>query len=251
MPEHAAPDLHTEEKPKNWGRRTNAPYFRERYALELKAILDGMMLEYQHDTHSPKIFRYIDYPELSHNSLYLKINQSKLYLIEFLDSEKIYSRFLQLLLIKRYRNKGIVLEYADDAKKKSTTPLHASGFAPAELKVKQHLTSTQAKEDSLSSIDAPVNPKVETSESQQTPIEKQNKEEKLPEWRITLHAFIEQGEVGQSITLKNIVLGNSDIEYAKKSLEVVAKQKCLIYKISGDKIFVARLTQEQFNQITE
>lgn len=251
MTEQAAPDLHSEEKPKNWGRRTNAPYFRERYALELRAILDGMLLEYEHGTHSNKIFRYIDYPELSHNSLYLKINQSKLYLLEVLDDDKKYFRFFQLIAIKRYRNKGVVLEYAEDAKNKEHTKLHASGFSPNELTIKHPKNLTSSPIVERDSKEVGVDKSTQREPTEQVNDNAKPKEDKLPDWRITLHAFIEQGEVNQSITLKHLVLGNSDIEYIKGIIDPVAKEKSMIYKISTDKIFVARVTPEQFAQLVE
>lgn len=85
-------------KPRSWNKKTNAPYYREKYGLELKAMLDKMMIDGQH-----RIFRFDEFPELSKNSLYLKVNQSKLYLLENLDPDGRYAHYLNHVRIRRTR----------------------------------------------------------------------------------------------------------------------------------------------------
>jgi len=96
-------------KPSGWSRKSNAPYYREEYALQLKKVADQMMTDRQ-DVFYP----YDDYLEqygISRETLYLRINQSKRYLLEQLDPDHIYARFFERVRIERERGVGIMIRF--------------------------------------------------------------------------------------------------------------------------------------------
>ena len=112
----------TTKKPSSWSSLTNAPYYRERFALELKMVADAMLAEYNEGKFEDREYRYSQFCEgsagISKNTLYLKINQSKLYLLEpenGLDPDGMYKRFFELITITRERT-GIRLSYNKDVR---------------------------------------------------------------------------------------------------------------------------------------
>jgi len=94
-------------KPKNWSSRANAPYFRERYALAFKQVLDAMLREAEEEVFEDRMYCMEDFPEKGLNSLYLMVNQSSLYLLEYLDFDGKYKSFLQRLIITKVRGRGV------------------------------------------------------------------------------------------------------------------------------------------------
>lgn len=66
-------------------RKHNMPYYKAHFAMELKFILDRMI-----QSRRTQEFRYIDFPRLSKHSLYLKVYQSFLYLIDHADPDGEY-----------------------------------------------------------------------------------------------------------------------------------------------------------------
>ena len=136
-------------KPNNWSSLTNAPYYRERFALELKVVLDEMIQEAEANIFEDREFFYSSFPTLSHNTLYLRVNQSKLYLVNKLDSENKYKRFLELVAITREKS-GIRLSYNRDVLHPAV-PLKANKVMPIEqqtitwkVKLDEFLSSDKA-----------------------------------------------------------------------------------------------------------
>jgi hypothetical protein len=78
---------------RNWSASTNCPYYSERPALQLKAILDQM--EASKDYAIPKD------PRLSKGSMVQKLSQAWLFLIDHLDPDGKYRQMrLEIMIIK-------------------------------------------------------------------------------------------------------------------------------------------------------
>ena len=101
-------------RPSRWSHSSNAVYYKERHALWFKAALDAMMAESEIGKFENRVYRYDRYPDLTPGSLYIKVNQAKLYLLEKLDPDHRYARFCELIKIDRKRNYGIILAYQMD-----------------------------------------------------------------------------------------------------------------------------------------
>ena len=97
-------------KPVGWGRKSQATYFKEPYALELKKILDDMM-----STNKEFCFSYKWFEEtfgLGKDTLYARVYQSMRFLVERLDPDGIYKKFLgERVTVRRERGKGVVLRF--------------------------------------------------------------------------------------------------------------------------------------------
>lgn len=130
-------------KPSNKKRRgvsslTLMPYYKERFALEFKMWVDEMMAEFDRGELLDRLFAYSDFPSLSHNTLYIKVNQSKLYLLDQLDPDGKYKRFLQLVSITRDRGVGVRISYNRDLDKESS-------FMPSVVMPKEHSYTWKAR----------------------------------------------------------------------------------------------------------
>jgi hypothetical protein len=108
-------------KPSGWSRRSNATYYREAYALQMKATIDAMWEDRQ-----DRFYSYETWKHMSHNSVYLRINQSIRYLVDNLDPEHKYARFMQMVSITRERNKGVKITFNEEYRFADT-----SSFSPA------------------------------------------------------------------------------------------------------------------------
>lgn len=97
-------------KPIGWSRHSQATYYKEPYALQLKKILDDMMA-----TGKEFCFGYDWFEKtfgLGRDTLYLRVYQSKRYLLEKLDPDNIYKRFCEdKIEISRERGKGVTLRF--------------------------------------------------------------------------------------------------------------------------------------------
>lgn len=101
-----------QKKPTAWSNRSNAPYYKERYAIQLQTILDVMMEEYSKGIIDSRMFKYKDF-NLKKSSLYLMINQAKLFLIDNMDNDNRYRKFLDNIKVKQ-EQEGVVLRYCKD-----------------------------------------------------------------------------------------------------------------------------------------
>lgn len=106
----AVADVLVRNKPPGWSRRSCAPYYKERYALEMKDVLDGMMAD-----RKDRVYRYDEFLAkfgVSKESLYLRVNQSLRYLLENMDDDDhTYGRFQEMITITRERNIGICIRF--------------------------------------------------------------------------------------------------------------------------------------------
>src|ERR1017187_2048547 len=106
-----AVDLAIHNRPIGWSRKSNAPYYRELYAKQIKAEADDMI-----KTGSPKCYRYTmwcnDNTGMSRQTLYNRINQSIRYLIEQMDTnDHIYAKWYDSVNVCRDRDIGVVIKF--------------------------------------------------------------------------------------------------------------------------------------------
>lgn len=91
-------------RPPTHSKASNSPYYKERFALEMKCVLDEMMI----DNH-PRTYKYSQHSHLSTNSVYLYVNSSLKYVLDNLDSDGKYKQFRERLVINRVAKVGVVL----------------------------------------------------------------------------------------------------------------------------------------------
>ena len=94
----------------NHSKSTNATYYRERYAIELRGTLDEMMAEHAQGIYENRLFRYDESP-LSKNSLYLYVQQSRQYLLDNLDPDGKYAKFMEYIRWGKRHGLGIEIKY--------------------------------------------------------------------------------------------------------------------------------------------
>lgn len=106
--EKAVVDIVVRKKPVGWSRRSNAPYYKEYYAQTLKAQIDAMIAD-----RKDRIFPYASFPQHSKQTLYLRINQSLRYIIDYMDDDnKTYAKWSEMVEITRERDvRGIRISY--------------------------------------------------------------------------------------------------------------------------------------------
>lgn len=97
-------------RPLGWGRKSNAPYYKEIYAKQLKTEIDKMIAN-----NKPLCFRYATWCNtntgMSRQTLYNRVNQSIRYLVEQMDADRTYYNWLQSVRIERLHGVGIVISY--------------------------------------------------------------------------------------------------------------------------------------------
>jgi len=93
-----------------WSTLTNAPYYKEKFALELKIVLDEMLtiLESGH-SFVCKVYQYKHFSNYTPSTIYARIIQSKMFLLDKLDPIGKYKLFLENVEIKREPNFGVIL----------------------------------------------------------------------------------------------------------------------------------------------
>lgn len=96
----------TGEKPVHWKKNSTATYYKEKYGKQLKNIVDAMMQD-----HEDREYRFDEFPHLSPSSVYLMVNQSKMYLLEKMDYLGDYRRFFESISIKREHGVGVKLKF--------------------------------------------------------------------------------------------------------------------------------------------
>lgn len=110
-------------RPSHWSKAANSPYYRHRFAEEIKIVVDEVLL-----SKKPKIWLFKEFEgKLSRKSLYLKINQAFLYLVEEMDDEAgTYKTAKENITITR-ENTGIQMAIAAHTES-LTTPSDASSI---------------------------------------------------------------------------------------------------------------------------
>ena len=88
-------------RPLNSSRSTNSPYYKEKFAIELRdAVCEPMLDEQSRGIFQDKMLRYEAHPEYTHQTLYIKVQQSRKYLLDFLDTEdRKYVKFFDSIIV--------------------------------------------------------------------------------------------------------------------------------------------------------
>jgi len=94
-------------RPAGWSRRSRATYYTEEYAMQVKRVLDNILQDKQ-----DRLWRYEDWKQFSPTTVYLRINQSLRYLLDYMDADGRYKKLMSTLEIYRDRSaKGIRFGY--------------------------------------------------------------------------------------------------------------------------------------------
>lgn len=102
-------------RPRNASKLSRFPYYRERFAIQLRIILDEMLGEYNQGIYEDRIWKYEDFEgALNKNSLYLRVQQSRQYLLDKLDPDKKYATFFEIVAYTIDKGVGIRLGYNQD-----------------------------------------------------------------------------------------------------------------------------------------
>ncbi len=101
-------------KPRGWHRKSNAPYYKEVYALQIKRDIDRMIAD---EGRSSITYRYAIWcgedSNMSPKTLYARINQAVRYLVERLDTpDKRYAKWHDSVRVESKQKIGIVISYA-------------------------------------------------------------------------------------------------------------------------------------------
>lgn len=103
-------DLVVAKKPDGWSRSSYAPYYKEFYALQIKPFIDESL-----KTREDIVYRYsvhctgID--GVSKMTLYNKVNQALRYLLKFLDPDKVYFEWYNMVRIDKANPTALFIRY--------------------------------------------------------------------------------------------------------------------------------------------
>ena len=113
-------------RPAGWSRKSNATYYNEHCALQLKQVLDAMSVDRQ-----DRIYRYDEWKHLSPTTVYIRINQSLNYLLDRLDPDKKYKDMCQRICIRRSRqHNGVVIQFLEEYRATDTSSFLPSAVIP-------------------------------------------------------------------------------------------------------------------------
>lgn len=98
-------DLVMRKRPIGWSKRSFATYYSNLHATWLKKSLDEMI-----ESRQDIVFRY-DTARMSANSLYLRVNQAFLFLLENMDSEGKYAKLRTEVRVRREKGVGVIFEF--------------------------------------------------------------------------------------------------------------------------------------------
>ena len=118
-------------RPAGWSKKSNAPYFKQIYAEEIRAIIDQQI-----ENNKDIVFQYhvwCNKLNISKLTLYNRVNQSLLFLFERLDPEGKYKKWYETVAITCPSDLGIVIAII---KRDATKSLTAEFIVPrAEMPV--------------------------------------------------------------------------------------------------------------------
>jgi hypothetical protein len=102
-------DLFIRKRPVGWSRKSNAPYYNERYARWLKKDIDAMIVDRR-----SRVYRYDVFKDSTPNTLYTRINQALLFLCEKMDDTNgTYKKFKSEIKVERERGVGVTITFAE------------------------------------------------------------------------------------------------------------------------------------------
>lgn len=122
-------DIVVRNKPPGWSRKSQAPYYNERYALQLKDTLDAMMASKQ-----DAVYSFSKFPGKSINAIYARVNQSVGFLRRYMDPTKKYSNFLDIVNIRRDSKVGVLLEIKEEFRQGNDDNFKAQLIQPKSAK---------------------------------------------------------------------------------------------------------------------
>lgn len=103
-------------KPKGWGRKSHAPYYKEIFAKGIKADIDKMI-----ETGHPLVYRYATLCDpatngMSKDTLYQRVNHSIRFLVECMDipdgdGKYVYRKWYDSVRIKREPGLGVTIRF--------------------------------------------------------------------------------------------------------------------------------------------
>lgn len=108
----AVSGLPSKKTPHNWSYRSSSPYYKEYYGKELKGVFDRLAAG-----GPPEVFSFSDgrQKNMLPGTVYLRVNQSILYLLEQLDTEDdYYKKLRKRIVVERKLGLGIKLSLRPD-----------------------------------------------------------------------------------------------------------------------------------------
>lgn len=111
-------------RPETQNGLSQSTYYREKFALELKPVLDAMLKDRQN-----RIFRYSNYRTMQPASLRVRIEQAWSYINRFMDPDNVYKNLRAEVDIRRGEN-GIIISIIDENK---ITPMIADQVEEVEI----------------------------------------------------------------------------------------------------------------------
>lgn len=98
-------------RPAHWSKKSNASYYTKKHGVQMKAVLDHMILHKE-----PVIWRYDDprFNDVKPQTLYLKINQGITYLLDIyngMDPEGKYEAVWRAIKCHKLHGIGIIFEF--------------------------------------------------------------------------------------------------------------------------------------------
>lgn len=119
-------------RPLGWSRKSNAPYYKEMYAEQMRAEADRMLA-----SGNPLVYRYdkwcTDDTQMSKNTLYTRINQAVRYLVECMDApDRRYSKWHDTTRTYRKSGVGVVIEFIPGLRGEDKSGFKADEIQPRE-----------------------------------------------------------------------------------------------------------------------
>ncbi len=115
-------------RPEGWSPKSNAPYYNMFCGEQMQIAVDEMMR-----SREPIVYRYANFcyedgvqGGCSRNTLYNRINQSIRYLVEKMDPNNVYLRWLETVDVNRKKGLGITIRFKPEFKNPNVT----SSFVP-------------------------------------------------------------------------------------------------------------------------
>lgn len=175
-------NLVVNKKPVGWGRKSVAPYYTKQCGEQMKQDIDKMLNENGCLVYEYKRFVHLG---ISKKTLYQRLNQSIIYVIEQMDDEQqTYRKWYECVkLDKHSRSDAIVIDFH---------PGIRASFEGGALKVEAESTS--------GTIEIPNT---------------------MPAWRIEMEDFIENGKVGTTYMKDGLLLNKAEVDEFKKDFSEV------------------------------
>ncbi len=101
-------DLVVRKRPIGWGRKSYSTYYRQEYAEQMKKELDSII-----ETKKGKLFPYDRFPSMSSQSLYLRINHSIHFVLDYLDPDGKYAKLWREIKTEKIKGRGVIIKYRD------------------------------------------------------------------------------------------------------------------------------------------